>query len=151
MSFEIEIEESSISDEPDPLWVEEVDDLAQMLFGEYKPEALNGLEIVWTQSHYYMGRAWYMEGKRKNAKLEFSALLFRNASEKERHNTIIHEICHILAGSGWNGHRSNHHGYDWQHWMIRCGENPQRCHNVSAISSGNKEIIQQIVAASRRK
>ena len=71
--------------------------------------------------------------KPQKARVRFSIPLWPRASEQERRETVIHEICHIvcsheaaLAGRG----KPQAHGWEWKALMRKCGVKPERCHNV---------------------
>lgn len=61
--------------------------------------------------------------------LTFSAPLWPRATEAERYETIVHEVCHIVA----NGmvRKNCGHGSMWKALMRKCGLAPRRCHTVS--------------------
>lgn len=50
------------------------------------------------------------------------------APEKDKINTIYHEVCHIIANYKYGCVKS--HGHKWRYLMLICGQNPTRCHNV---------------------
>lgn len=64
------------------------------------------------------------------SRVRFSAPLWPRASEKERYETVVHEVCHIVAYHQNRGRRIEPHGWEWQCLMIKCGVEPERCHNV---------------------
>jgi predicted SprT family Zn-dependent metalloprotease len=73
----------------------------------------------------------------------FSAPLWLRASEEERRQTIIHEVCHLVAAHEAHlaGRKvSRPHGYEWKAIMLRAGVRPKRCHNVSTKGLGKKTI-----------
>lgn len=72
-----------------------------------------------------------------NGKIKLSTKLFKRATETEKRNTVIHEMCHIVA---WNkyGPHIKHHGKEWQGLMIACGLVPNIYHNVDTKGLGNK-------------
>ncbi|MBW2169897.1 MAG: SprT-like domain-containing protein, partial [Deltaproteobacteria bacterium] len=60
--------------------------------------------------------------------------LWSRATEEERRQTVIHEVCHLVAHheSILTGRSlSGAHGYEWKNVMRRAGVTPKRCHNVS--------------------
>lgn len=64
--------------------------------------------------------------------IELSGPLFQRATDEQRTETIIHEVCHLISyhkfGSIGRGHKDL-----WKQQMRICGyANPQRCHNVNA-------------------
>lgn len=62
-------------------------------------------------------------------RVRLSVPLFRRADICERRATIVHEVCHVVAPY-LHGKRVQSHGPEWAHLMIRCGEEPERCHTV---------------------
>jgi SprT protein len=67
-------------------------------------------------------------------RVRFSAPLWPRASEQERRETVIHEVCHLVANYKYNlsakvGHCSPH-GVEWKSLMRKCGILPKRTHNV---------------------
>lgn len=67
-------------------------------------------------------------------RMRLSIPLWTRATETERENTVIHEICHLVAAHEAHLHGTNvssAHGYEWKSVMCRAGVTPKRCHNVS--------------------
>ena len=62
-------------------------------------------------------------------KVRFSNPLWPRASEQERTETAIHEVCHIVKNHIY-GRLTGAHGRYWQHLMYKCGINPDRTHTV---------------------
>lgn len=59
--------------------------------------------------------------------LRFSTPLWPRATDEQRHSTIVHETCHLLAGPRPFG---GPHGLMWQSYMRLAGARPDRCHTV---------------------
>jgi predicted SprT family Zn-dependent metalloprotease len=76
-------------------------------------------------------------GRAHSAKREvwFSHRLWKRASLRERRNTIVHEVCHIVAGC------EHHHREPWRKLMRQCGEKPTRCHNVRTFKRRRRHQI----------
>jgi predicted SprT family Zn-dependent metalloprotease len=74
----------------------------------------------------------------------FSVPLWLRASEAERKQTVIHEICHLVAHHEAHlaGRKvSSAHGYEWKAVMRRAGVQPKRCHNVNNNGLSKKKTI----------
>lgn len=65
--------------------------------------------------------------------LQFSVPLWPRATPKDRRETVIHEVCHLVAKQNAReaGRKIKPHGPEWQSLMIRCGIEAKRTHNVS--------------------
>jgi len=79
-------------------------------------------------------------------RVRLSMPLWPNASEAERRNTVVHEVCHILTRVRYGpqidrGGRRISHGWRWQSLMIACGERPNRTHNVSRVGVVNEYVL----------
>lgn len=80
--------------------------------------------------------------------IKFAAKLWKRASLEERHQVIVHEVCHIIAGQlvkrdphikyqlGRDGH-----GILWQKLMKECGLQPDVCHTVNTAGVRRKANI----------
>ncbi|QDU96226.1 SprT family zinc-dependent metalloprotease [Lignipirellula cremea] len=66
------------------------------------------------------------------ARIRLSPLIWQNASDSERRETVIHETCHIVA---WHLHgtKIKPHGVEWRQAMEQCGVEANRCHNIPLI------------------
>lgn len=61
-------------------------------------------------------------------RIVLSKPLWPLASEADRRETVIHEVCHLVD---WiSNPRARSHGPSWQALMRRCGLEPRRCHDV---------------------
>ena len=77
------------------------------------------------------------------ARIRFSVPLWQRASEEERYNTVVHEVCHLVTAH--EAHLAGRpepqaHGAEWKATMRRAGVTPKRCHNVSTKGLGKKKI-----------
>jgi predicted SprT family Zn-dependent metalloprotease len=66
-------------------------------------------------------------------RVRYSSILWPRASEEERQQTVIHEVCHIVnKHEAIRDHRGipSAHGPEWRAVMRRAGVSPKRCHNV---------------------
>lgn len=83
-----------------------------------------------TMGYAYSER--YVPRKRKRRHLvRFSSQLWERASERERYETIIHEVCHIVANHLYAGEKIKPHGRKWKSLMERCGLQPEIYHHVN--------------------
>lgn len=75
-----------------------------------------------------LGDANYSERR-----IRLSAPLWPRATPNQRHDVIVHEICHIAvehhAACGLTKDRAAH-GNHWKQCMLHCGVAPERCHTV---------------------
>lgn len=84
-----------------------------------------------------MGDAQY-HSKRDAGVIRLSSPLWPRATDDQRRQTVIHEVCHVVQDridykkSMQLGRtlRSSSHGHGWQMLMLRCGVTPRRCHTV---------------------
>lgn len=79
------------------------------------------------------------------ARVRFSIPLWPRASVQERYETVVHEICHIVANheAALAGRpRPQAHGHEWKRLMWKAGVEPKRCHNVdrTGLAKTNKVI-----------
>jgi SprT protein len=63
-------------------------------------------------------------------RIRLSVPLWPRQGEAEQRNTIIHEVCHIIARS--QNRFIKPHGSEWKRLMRQCGEKSERCHAVDA-------------------
>jgi len=112
----------------------------------YKRAGSLGLDTVLALRNSRVGSDSFREAaKRANADLDsglkagpsarvrFSIPLWSRATPKERYETVVHEICHIVANheAALKGTTtSSAHGWEWKNLMRKCGVKPERCHNV---------------------
>jgi SprT protein len=62
------------------------------------------------------------------ARIRLSLPIWPRASEKERRETVIHEVCHCIVG--YKHGVVAHHGSEWKEAMRNCGVEPLRGHTV---------------------
>lgn len=62
-------------------------------------------------------------------RMRLSTPLFIRAFAEEQENTVVHEMCHIIALHKF-GRGIKSHGGEWQACMIIAGYEPTRCHDV---------------------
>ena len=79
---------------------------------------------------------------RFRARVQFSSKIFELAGEKEQDETVVHEVCHVVARyidnqlvtrQGFNGH-----GQFWASLMKKVGVPPTRYHCVNTTSLRKK-------------
>lgn len=93
---------------------------------------LSGLvKVEWNKRFTWkMGDAQY----RPTMRIRLSTSLWPLATEAERTETVIHEVCHIvdrhLASVDPSYQRSSSHGFSWRALMSKCGAKGDRCHSV---------------------
>lgn len=61
-------------------------------------------------------------------RVRFSSVLWPRATVEDRRQTIIHEVCHIVANV--TAGKTVRHGLAWKATMRRAGVRPDRCHSV---------------------
>ena len=98
------------------------------------PELFPKLQVEWNSRFTRrMGDAEWKKLKGTGI-VRFSLPLWPRATPEERRNTVIHEVCHIVANYKYqlwrNPGRRNPHGKEWAYCMRQCGQNPARCHKV---------------------
>lgn len=59
-----------------------------------------------------------------SAKIELSSRLFPLLPDHEQRDTVIHEVCHIVAHA-LHGPGIAHHGREWRQLMVRAGGEPR--------------------------
>lgn len=68
--------------------------------------------------------------------IELSSALWPYATETEKYETVVHEVCHIANAYKTRTDPSyvddGGHGESWKKLMIACGVPPNRCHNVKS-------------------
>ena len=57
--------------------------------------------------------------------IRLSTIAWAHMDEAQRHNTAVHEACHIVSDYD-AGYRVKPHGREWKNLMIRSGANPER-------------------------
>jgi len=62
-------------------------------------------------------------------RIRISAPLWPRASEDQRRQTVLHELCHLVAHARF-GRGIPPHGAQWRALMEVLGEPPARCHQV---------------------
>ena len=60
--------------------------------------------------------------------IRLSTPLWERATPKERYETVVHEVCHIVCDS--TGPGVSAHGWQWKKAMVVCGVAPERCHSI---------------------
>ncbi len=65
--------------------------------------------------------------------IRLSIPLWPRASESERREVVLHEVCHVVViyENKKTGKKVRSHGREWQHKMRQLGLEPKRCHQVS--------------------
>ena len=100
-------------------------------------EVLSYLDVEWNKNfRRKMGVATFRYNSYKNTKsaeIVFSAALWPHApSDKDRDQTVIHEVCHIVdywkMTKDSNYPRLGGHKEPWKKLMRQCGVDPERCY-----------------------
>ena len=105
----------------------------QILFGEQKGAYItDNINIMFSNrmtSSLGIAHIKRMRGSSSvTMSLKLSAPLWERANDQEKHDTVVHEACH-LADYIING-KMDGHGYNWRQYMIKCGVSPEVYHNV---------------------
>lgn len=76
--------------------------------------------------------------------IRFSEPLWPRASPRDRRETVIHEVCHIVAFQiAWEqGRKIRGHGPEWKALMRRCGIEPSRTHSIDNAGLSNRRRIE---------
>ncbi len=82
-------------------------------------------------------------------RIRLSSPLWPLAGEAERRETVIHEICHIVAfhESFLSGKRIKAHGSEWKSKMRACGLEPLRCHKIDVSKAPGSRRKMKIYCA----
>ncbi len=70
--------------------------------------------------------------------IQLSQPLWAIAKEEDRYQTIVHEVCHIVTRF-YYGFEVKSHGKEWKNFMVKCGVEPKRCHDVDRSSLKRKQ------------
>lgn len=88
------------------------------------PELAPQIKVEWNgRFTQRMGDASY-----SLKRIRLSTPLWPRADQKERHTTIVHEVCHLIAD--YKQPEKAHHGRVWKRAMHRAGFEASRCHSV---------------------
>jgi len=85
---------------------------------EQSPGVKASIGIRYPRAHLYLAR------------VRFSVPLWPRATEEERHETVVHEVCHIVAQYRNGRIRIKSHGEEWQATMREAGVEPRTTHTV---------------------
>ena len=88
-------------------------------------------DIVWKYNHRLKSNAGKAFCSQK--KIELNPIYFIKASKEEQIETVVHEVCHLIA---YHVYGARGHGKVWKDCMRYCGYKPRRCHNYEL--TGNK-------------
>jgi len=61
--------------------------------------------------------------------IRLSIPIYQRASVKDQEDTVVHEMCHIIAFEKF-GYGIKTHGTEWKTCMLTAGYKPERCHSV---------------------
>lgn len=62
--------------------------------------------------------------------VRFSIPLWAFATDLQRKETVVHEMCHIIDMIHGTYNSKEAHGYSWSQLMIKCGFRPNRCMSI---------------------
>ena len=103
------------------------------------PHFANMVTTVWNgRFTARMGDATY-----KSNRIRLSTVLFRRATEQERYETIVHELCHLVSYERY-GRAGAGHGRFWQAVMREAGVEPKRCHNVNRTGIARRQATVKV-------
>lgn len=70
--------------------------------------------------------------------MQFSYKFFQRVDENEQRDTVVHEVCHLIAFKlyGDKGHKEG-----WKHCMLVCGHKPERCHKYDFFEHRRKSAF----------
>jgi len=124
------------------------------------PELIPELTITWSNKMTSaLGYGGYTPTMAKHGKapsaatVQFSIPLWLRATEEERDETVVHEICHVVVAykngglQPRSGRRRRPHGAEWKAMMRKAGVEPRRCHNVDNSDLKQKRKKQERVKA----
>ena len=107
------------------------------------PELASKIKYVWNSRFTRrMGDATY-DFPNATGVVRFSKPLWGRADLRERKNTIVHEVCHIITFYKY-GKSASPHGARWKKMMLLAGEFPERCHNVDTNGLTRKQTKIQV-------
>lgn len=104
-------------------------------------DLLEHLKIGWSSRFTSaMGKARYSLVTKE---IRFSIPLWPRATEEQRRETVIHEVCHIVSRKEANDRGINirAHGPEWRALMRKCGVKPDRTHDVDNRGLSNRRRI----------
>lgn len=91
------------------------------------------LRIVWSKRFSSrLGDALYRDGV---GRVRFSVLLWPPAGPVNRYETVVHEVCHIVAAHENLDRKIYPHGREWKALMLKCGVEAKVCHDVKLGAS----------------
>ncbi len=96
-----------------------------------------------------MGDATY-DFANGTGRVRFSKPLWGRAPLRERKNTIVHEVCHIITYYKY-GKSASPHGAHWKRMMMLAGEFPERCHTVNTDGLTRKQPRIQVKCGCSKK
>ena len=73
------------------------------------------------------------------ARVRLSVPLWPRASDQEKRQTVIHEVCHCIAVYKKHGRVRRPHGLEWQQAMQNCGIEPLPTHSVDRTGLARRQ------------
>lgn len=80
-------------------------------------------------------------------RIRLSTPLFSRASVEDQEDTVVHEMCHIIARHTYK-YPIKPHGREWQLSMVRAGYKPTRTHSVDRTGLKRKSTKTQEASCS---
>lgn len=99
------------------------------------------IDVQWGSMRSSIGNARY---KPTVSLVKFSRTLWPHASRQDRFETVVHEVCHIVARHR-HGRSIKPHGREWKNLMIQCGVEPRVCHDVDPRNASHGVSAVQMV------
>lgn len=91
-------------------------------------------KIYWSNGYVRcLGTALYKSSG--CSELTFSVPLWDRASQQERYQCVVHEVCHLVARVRATT-VEDPHGSTWRNCMVEMGLSPDRCHQVDRTGLG---------------
>lgn len=91
-------------------------------------ELANKAQIEWSnRMTSAMGIAYWMRNL-----IKLSIPIFALATEEQKEQTVVHEVCHLIAR--FKNPTCKSHGREWKTAMRKAGYVPERCHYVDCTS-----------------
>jgi predicted SprT family Zn-dependent metalloprotease len=119
-------------------------------------ELVQSLHIEWAPRHTAsLGDAVYIDLDRASrreklwvglrsdtdrlySRVRLSVPLWPRATEAERHETVVHEICHLVVHHE-HPEKCKPHGVAWQATMLRAGLTPRTTHTIDRTGLRRKQ------------
>lgn len=104
--------------------------VSETLLREKYPDAVSDVDLPFSRRAVVVVRC------------RFSSALWDRATEKDRYETVVHEVCHLVADHEarlGGKRRPSAHGPEWKLLMIRAGVIPENRHSVNTQGVGHRK------------